>query len=159
MVLPNENVFLTLSGHTHGVGTEHQAGRRGQGTRAVVEMLANYQFFEIQGQRRVGHLRLLQFDLDGGRISVNTYSPYLNDYNANEFDTQPGRAYLESADEFVVPVDLAGRETELRTDAIGVAVRTNTVIGSVSVASGDVAQRDLEGAGRRHEVRLVRAGD
>ena len=144
VVLPNENVFMTMSGHTHGVGMNIKRDVGGKG-HTVVEMLANHQFFEIQGQRRVGHLRLLQFDLDGGRISVNTYSPYLNDYNANEFDTQPGRAYLESADEFVVPVDLAGRETELRTDAIGVAVRTNTVIGTVSVASGDVAQVTWKG--------------
>jgi hypothetical protein len=144
VVLPNENVFLALSGHTHGVGLniKRDVGTKG---RAVVEMLANHQFFEVQGERRVGHLRLLQFDLDGGRVSVNTYSPYLNDFNANEFDTQPGRSYLESADEFVVPVDLAGRATQLRTDTVGVAVRSYTVIGSVSVPSGDVAELTWRG--------------
>jgi hypothetical protein len=144
VVLPNENVFLALSGHTHGVGLniKRDVGVKG---RAVVEMLANHQFFEIQGTRRVGHLRLLQFDLEGGRVAVNTYSPYLNDFNANEFDTQPGRSYLESADEFVVPVDLAGRATQLRTDAVGVAVRSNTVIGSASIPSGELAELTWKG--------------
>lgn len=139
VVVPNENVFLVLSGHTHGVGlnVKRDVGVKGH---VVVEMLANHQFFELpNGQRRVGHLRLLQFDLDG-RVSVNTYSPILNDHNAVEFDTQPGRHYDESADEFVVPVDLPGRKTTLRTDAIGVAVRTNTVIGTANVASGGVAE-------------------
>jgi hypothetical protein len=139
VVLPNANVFLVLGGHTHGMALniKRDVGSKG---RAVVEMLANHQFFEIGGERRVGHLRLLQFDLDRGQVSVNTYSPYLDDFNATEFDTQPGREYLGSADEFVVPVDLPGRTTDLRTDAIGLAVRTTSVIGSVSVASGAVAE-------------------
>ena len=151
VVVPNENVFLVLSGHTHGVGLniKRDVGVKGH---VVVEMLANHQFFELpNGQRRVGHLRLLQFDLDG-RVSVNTYSPILNDHNAVEFDTQPGRQYVESADEFVIPVDLPGRSTSLRTDAIGVAVRTNTVIGTADIASGGTAEVTWSGlaAGTRY---------
>jgi len=139
VVVPNENVFLVLSGHTHGVGlnVKRDVGVKG---RVVVEMLANHQFFELpNGQRRVGHLRLLQFHLDG-RLSVNTYSPFLKDHNAVEFDTQPGRHYDESADEFVVPIDLPGRTTSLRTDAIGVAVRSNAVLGTATIASGGTAK-------------------
>ena len=41
-----------------------------------------------------------------------------------------------TSDEFVVPVDLPSRTTSLRTDTVGVAVRTDTVIGSASAASG-----------------------
>ena len=144
VVVPNENVFLVLSGHTHGVGlnVKRDVGSKGH---VVVEMLANHQFFELpNGQRRVGHLRLLQVDLDG-RVSVNTYSPILGDHNAVEFDTQPGRRYAESADEFVVPVDLPGRTTSLETDAIGVALRTNIVIGTSAVASGGTASNTWSG--------------
>ena len=135
VVVPNPNVFLTLSGHTNGVGLniKHDVGVKG---RTVVEMLANHQFFEVNGERRVGHFRLLQVNLQRGQVTVDTYSPYLDNWDAVEFDTQPGRKYLEEADEFVVPVDLPSRTTGLRTDAIGMAVRGTTVIGSADVASG-----------------------
>ena len=93
VVIPNANVFMTLSGHTHGVGLniKRDVGVKG---RMVVEMLANHQFFEVDGQRRVGHLRLLQVSLTKGQVVVDTYSPYQDDFNANEFDTRPGRDYL-----------------------------------------------------------------
>jgi hypothetical protein len=136
VVEPNENVFLVLSGHTHGVGRNivRDVGVKGH---VVVEMVANHQFFEVPGgERRVGHLRLLQFDLFRGRVSVNTYSPFLDDHNANEFDTRPGRDYLPSADEFVVPVDLPSRTTGLSTDTVGLSLRTGTVIGTAPIASG-----------------------
>jgi len=139
VVLPNPNVFLTLSGHTHGVGLniKRDVGTKGH---VVVEMLANQQFYELpNGERRVGHLRLLQVDLAKGQISVNTYSPYQNDHNPEEFDTRPGRDYSEAADEFVVPVDLPGRTTRLRTDTVGLALRTDTVIGTTTVTSGGTA--------------------
>ena len=152
VVLRNENVFLTLSGHTHGVALniKRDTGVKG---RAVVEMLSNYQFYEDQeGERKTGHLRLLQFNSDGAGITVDAYSPILNDFNANEFDTEPSREYTESADEFVVPADLATRTTGFRTDSIGLALRTDTVIGTASVASGGEASVTWSGlvAGARY---------
>jgi hypothetical protein len=151
VVVPNPNVFLTLSGHTHGVGLniKHDVGVKG---RTVVEMLANHQFFEVNGERRVGHFRLLQVNLQKGQVTVDTYSPYLDNWDAVEFDTQPGRKYLEEADEFVVPVDLPSRTTSLRTDAIGMAVRGTTVIGSADIASGGQASVNWTGraAGTRY---------
>ena len=92
VVLPNPNVFLTLSGHTHGVGLniKRDVGAKGH---VVVEMLANQQFYELleNGERRVGHLRLLQVDLTRGRISVNSYSPYRLRPQRRRSST-PGRA-------------------------------------------------------------------
>jgi hypothetical protein len=152
VVVPNPNVFLVLSGHTNGVGlnVKRDVGEKG---RMVVEMMANHQFFEVPGgERRVGHFRLLQINLAKGRMAVNTYSPYLDNHNAEEFDTSTGRDYLDSADEFAVPLDVPSRTTGLSTDAIGVAVRTTTVIGSVTVASGDTASVTWKGltAGTRY---------
>ncbi|HET9944955.1 MAG TPA: hypothetical protein VFR56_04840, partial [Actinomycetes bacterium] len=91
-------------------------------------------------------------DLDAGRMAVNTYSPKLDDHNAGEFDSITGRVYDRSADEFSVPLDLPSRTTGLRTDAIGVAVRSTTVIGSVDVASGSTATVTWKGltAGTRY---------
>lgn len=138
IVLPNENIFLTLSGHTHGVALNIKRDIGAQG-RTVVEMLANYQFFEVDGERRTGHFRLLQFDVEESTVSVNTYSPVLDDHNAYEFDTAAGRHYTPQADEFTVPVDLSTRSTSFRTDAVVVAQRTNKVIGTASVPSGEQA--------------------
>lgn len=144
VVLPNENVFLVLSGHAHGVGRniKRDVGVKG---RTVVEIMANHQFYEIDGLRLAGYVRLLQFDLDAGQLYVDTYAPYTGDFNPEEFDTRAGRDYLDEADEFVVPVDLPSRTTSLRTDTVGVAVRTDTEIGSVSVASGSVAELTWSG--------------
>jgi len=138
VVLPNDNVFLTLSGHTHGVALNIKRDVGEQG-RTVVEMLANYQFYEVEGERRVGHFRLLQFDVDRSEVAVNTYSPYLDDHNADEFDTSPNRDYLPEADEFSVPVDLASRTTSFATDAVGLEARTDRLIGAdvADVADGD----------------------
>lgn len=148
VVLPNANVFLTLSGHTHGVALniKRDVGIEG---RTVVEMLANYQFYEIEGERRTGHFRLLQFDLDESTMSVNTYSPVLDDHNAYEYDTQAGRNYTPSADEFVVPVDLASRTTTFSTNALTLALRTDQVIGTTSIGSGEIATVTWEGLRRR----------
>lgn len=136
VVVPNPNVFLTLSGHTNGVGLNIKRDVGGVKGRTVVEMLANHQFFEVTGERRVGHFRLLQVDLRKGQVTVDTYSPKLDDWDAVEFDTQPGRKYSENADEFVVPVDLPSRTTSLSTDSIGLALRSTTVIGSADITSG-----------------------
>ncbi len=144
VVLPNENVFLTLSGHTHGVALNIKRDVGAEG-RTVVEMLANYQFYQVAGERRVGHFRLLQFEVDASEVAVNTYSPVLDDHNADEFDTSNNRDYVPAADEFRVPVDLASRTTAFGTDSIGLAVRTNRVIGTDRVASGDEATTTWSG--------------
>ena len=157
VVVPNHNVFLTLSGHVHGMGLniKRDVGVKG---RTVVEMEANTQFFEINGVRRLGYFRLLQINAARGELTVDTYSPYgpvkpeLPDFDAVEWDTQTGRAYTKSADEFVVPIDIPTRKTALSTDMIGMAVRGTTVIGSVNVASGDTATVAWKGltAGTRY---------
>jgi hypothetical protein len=157
VVVPNHNVFLTLSGHVHGMGLniKRDVGVKG---RTVVEMEANTQFFEIGGVRRLGYFRLLQINASRGELTVDTYSPYgpidpaKPDFGAVEWDTQTGRAYTEAADEFVVPVDLPTRKTALQTDVIGMAVRGTTVIGSADIASGGPASVTWKGltAGTRY---------
>jgi len=138
VILPNDNVFLVLSGHHHGVALNILRDQGAPG-RTVVEMLADYQFFEVGGDRRTGHFRLLQFDVDRSEVSVNTYSPALDDHNADEFDTNDSRDYQPSSDEFTVPVDLATRVTSFATDAIRLEERLDVVVGAADVASGDEA--------------------
>ncbi|MEV4178873.1 metallophosphoesterase [Nonomuraea sp. NPDC049709] len=152
VVEKNPNVFLILAGHEHGVGTnvKPKVGQVGNG---VVELLADYQFYtvsadrlgltEIGGYRPEDQLqfgasffRLLQFDVKRAELSVDTYSPLLNDFGANEYD--PARRYNGLEDNMVLPVDLTSRTTTLQTDSLALYKPTR-IIGKSKVASGQVA--------------------
>ena len=80
-MVPNKNVIAVLSGHYHEAQTLVDSiddNGDGKPDRKVYQMLADYQAGPEGGQ---GYMRLLHFDQDQNRIIVNTYSPYLNDYN------------------------------------------------------------------------------
>lgn len=165
VVEPNPNVFLVLSGHEHGVGinVKRDVGTPGNG---VVELLADYQFYEVTAQEaglteiggyapdqglRLGssYLRLLQFDVDRSELVVDTYSPWLENFGATEYDDR--RRYNGLEDDFTVPVDLTTRTTTLVTDAVALYAAAEE-IGSVSVPSGEVARVTWDGldAGALH---------
>ncbi|MFE6969609.1 metallophosphoesterase [Isoptericola sp. NPDC057653] len=152
VVQPNDNVFLVLAGHVHGVTTnvKPQVGQIADG---VVELLADYQAFTVPAQRvglagigghdpaerlRFGasYFRLLQFDVDRAEMNVDTYSPFLDDFGADEWD--PDARYDSTADNMVLPVDLTTRTTSFVTDSLAVYAPTR-VIGRETVASGEVA--------------------
>ncbi|MCP2329805.1 lamin tail domain-containing protein [Actinoalloteichus caeruleus] len=148
LVEPHDNVFLVLSGHFHGVSTvvQHEVG---DGDRTVVEMLADYQAFEVDGQRRTGFLRLLQFDADAGRMAVNTYSPSLGEHNSWEYDGE-GR-YGDADDEFVLDVDLL---TPRKVETTGLGLLGPVAeIGTVPTESGREAA--LEWSGLREGTRYA----
>ncbi|MFB9628997.1 metallophosphoesterase [Nonomuraea helvata] len=152
VVEKNSNVFLILAGHEHGVGTnvKPKVGQVGNG---VVELLADYQFYTVSADRlgltQVGgynpedqlqfgasFFRLLQFNVKRAELSVDTYSPLLNDFGATEFD--PLRRYDGREDNMVLPVDLTSRTTTFQTDSLALYKPTRT-IGRSTVASGQVA--------------------
>lgn len=87
VIAPNRNVVLVLSGHFHGLGgivTENAGGIPGH---TVLEALADYQEFRTHtGERATGFARLLQFDLGGGRVSVDALSPTLGATSSFPFD-------------------------------------------------------------------------
>lgn len=158
VVQPNPNVFLVLAGHVHGVGT-NVLPPTGEVSNGVVELLADYQAYttsadrvgltEIGGynpndQLRFGasFFRMLQFDADRGEMYVDTYSPFLDDFGATEFDTSP--RYNGQEDNMVLPVDLTSRTTTFQTDALAVYTPTQ-VIDETTVASGDVAEATWSG--------------
>ena len=78
-----------LCGHNH--GATHNVKDLGDG-RTVPEILADYQSAPEGG---LGYLRLLQFDVDAGKMIVDTYSPSEDDSN-----------YFDGEDDFTVDVDL-----------------------------------------------------
>jgi hypothetical protein len=150
VVETNPNVFLVLAGHRHGVGTNvrPQVGQVGHG---VVELLADYQFYTVpagqvgleafyepDAQLRLGasFFRMLQFDVERGEMSVDTYSPLLGEFGATEYDAD--RRFNGLEDNMVLPVDLTSRTTSIETDTLAVYVPTRE-IGAATVASGEVA--------------------
>ncbi|GAB3816837.1 hypothetical protein GCM10028820_16770 [Tessaracoccus terricola] len=160
IVAKNPNVFLTLSGHHHGVGTNILTNVTQDGNH-VVELLADYQFYEIGveelGLSEIGgyspedtlrfgasFLRLLQFDVDRSELIVDTYSPFLDNFNATEYDLE--QRYDGTEDDMVIPIELNSRTTSIQTDAMMVLVPTDEVLGTATAAAGErlVTTVDLE---------------
>ncbi|WP_099355717.1 lamin tail domain-containing protein [Fredinandcohnia onubensis] len=135
IVVPNENVIAVLSGHYHEAQTLiDQIDDNGDGTpdRTVYQMLADYQAGPEGGQ---GYMRLLHFDQDNHRIIVNTYSPYLDDYNFYDTEAHPEK------DEFIINLDLSAVEKQVATDYFSVNVYSDTEIGKdKDVDSGEFAE-------------------
>jgi hypothetical protein len=161
VVAENPNVFLVLGGHRHGVGTNVKDAGHGSGD-AVVEMLADYQFYTVSADRlgltevggyapgdqlRFGasFFRMLQFDVDAGLMTVDTYSPLLDEFGATEYDDE--QRYDGSEDDTVVPVDLTSRTTTVSTDSLAAYV-PHREIGQRTVASGDTATVGWKGLRR-----------
>ena len=74
------NILMVVSGHVldDGVGTLVSEGKHGN---KVYQMLANYQKY-VNGSVNGGNgfFRILTVNPGKRRISVRTYSPYLNEY-------------------------------------------------------------------------------
>ena len=140
IVVPNENVIAVLSGHYHEAQTLiDEIDDNGDGTpdRTVYQMLADYQAGPEGGQ---GYMRLLHFDQDNHRIIVNTYSPYLDDYNYYDTDAHPEK------DEFIINLDLSAVEKQVATDYFSVNVYSDTEIGKdEDVESGEIAETVWKG--------------
>ncbi|MFK3979536.1 carbohydrate-binding protein [Micromonospora sp. NPDC050397] len=169
----NPNVFLVLAGHEHGVGTNLKTNVGVTVAHDVVELLADYQFYtvpagelwpelvdsvgniDINGDGTPDHkatdrlqlgasfLRLLQFDVDRAEMHIDTYSPFLDNFGATEYDirqdgSQTKPRYNGSEDNLTLPVDLSTRKTSFTTDSLAVYVPSG-VIGSDEVAANGTA--------------------
>ncbi|QHA90718.1 metallophosphoesterase [Bacillus sp. N1-1] len=135
VVVPNKNVVATLSGHYHDselLVDEIDDDGDGTADRNVYQILADYQGGPEGGQ---GYLRLLHVDVANNRIYMNTYSPYLDDYNFYDNDQYPGK------DEFTIDLNLEPQEKRVATDYFEVNVYTDEKIGlDTGVKSGATAE-------------------
>jgi len=173
VVSDNPNVFLVLAGHEHGVGTNLKTGIGVTKTHDVVELLADYQFYtvptgelwpdkvdangdiDVDGDGKVDHkatdrlqfgasfLRLLQFNVERAELHIDTYSPYLKNFGATEYDirqdgSQNTPRYNGSEDNLTLPVDLTSRKTSFRTDSLAAYVPGGE-IGKDSLVAGGTA--------------------
>lgn len=77
LIAPHPEIRLVLCGHMH--AQARLSSPRNDGS-FVHQMLADYQIEELGG---AGYLRILGFLADG-RISVHTYSPFLDRYRTDE---------------------------------------------------------------------------
>lgn len=153
LVKDNPNVFMVLAGHRHGVGTNVRPPVVGDIGGGVVELLADYQFYTVSadqlGLTRLGgydpadqlqfgasFFRMLQFDVDRGEVSIDTYSPLLGEFGATEYDTEHRYNGLE--DNMVLPVDLTSRTTSFSTESV-VLYDPVREIGKDTVACGEVS--------------------
>ncbi|GIF71542.1 hypothetical protein Asi02nite_10600 [Asanoa siamensis] len=174
VVETNPNVFLVLAGHEHGVGTNVKSKVGVTVSHDVVELLADYQFYtvsagelwpervdpagniDLNGDGTVDHkatdrlqfgasfLRLLQFDVDRSEMSIDTYSPLLDNFGATEYDiradgSQPRPRYNGAEDNLKLPVDLSTRKTSFSTDSLAAYVPAG-VLGTDEVAANGTAK-------------------
>lgn len=134
VVVPNENVKAVLAGHYHNAQTyidEIDDNGDGITDRTVYQMLADYQGGPEGGQ---GYLRILNFNMGENTVDVQTYSPYLDDFNYYDAEEYPGK------DEFTMNWNLEPQMKRVATDYVEVNVYTNEQIGSVeNVPSGEAA--------------------
>jgi len=81
LVYNNPNIFLVVSGHVKGSGTGRLVSRGISGT-PIFQLLANYQYGVTgTGGGTTGYLRILTFDPAKKRVTVRTWSPYLDRFN------------------------------------------------------------------------------
>ncbi|SCL57673.1 carbohydrate-binding protein [Micromonospora eburnea] len=173
VVESNPNVFLVLAGHEHGVGTNVRSKVGVTVAHDVVELLADYQFYtvsagelwpdlvdgsgniDLNGDGTPDHkagdrlqfgasfLRLLQFDVDRAVMHIDTYSPFLDNFGATEYDirqdgSQTKPRYNGAEDNLTLPVDLTTRKTSFATDSLGAYVPSG-VIGTDEVTANGTA--------------------
>jgi hypothetical protein len=120
VIAPNRNVVLVLSGHFHGLGQIHTENAGGIPGHTVTELVADYQEFRTHtGERATGFQRMLQIDLAGGTVAVDTFSlrleaSYSDDYDYRQFVADTGDATTPSNARpwRVVEAGLQGRYTE-----------------------------------------------
>ncbi|GAA3596348.1 metallophosphoesterase [Agrococcus terreus] len=144
VVATNPNVSMVMSGHYHDAYTRFDSfddDGDGVDDRTVTQMLFDYQGLPEGG---LGYLRLLQFDNEGAEMRVRTYSPSLEDYDADD-------PSLPAEDQdFVVSYETLGiepRDKELVGDGFRAEVLTGAAIdGADAAEDGAVIGEALDAA-------------
>jgi len=158
VIAPNRNVVLVLSGHFHGLGEIHTENAGGIPGHSVTELVADYQEFRTHtGERATGFQRMLQIDLAGGAIAVDTFSlrldaSYSYDYDYRQFVADTGNPNMPSNVRpwRIVAEGLQGRYTEMDDEFVAAATfqypKAVETLG-VTVLAPTPAATDLRGTG------------
>lgn len=141
VVAKNPNVIAVLNGHYHGASIQTDCfDDDGDGIkeRTVYQICSDYQSDPQGGSE---YIKFLYFDLKNDKIYLNSYSPYLDDYNY--YDTPKLDSYGEGTravdiDISELDVDFDTTEKTLTTDSLSVDVQTQQVIASYPQSTGQV---------------------
>lgn len=115
VVATNPNVSMVFSGHYHDAYTRQDSfddDGDGVDDRTVTSMLFDYQGLEQGG---LGYLRLLHFDNESGTMQVRTYSPSLDDFDAEEPSLADASGDLSAYQDFTVSYADLGINPQVKT--------------------------------------------
>ena len=136
VVAKNENVFAVLNGHYHGSSYEtamFDDNGDGVNDRTVYQICTDYQSGFEGGSE---YIKFLYFDLDNNKIYMNSYSPYLDDYNY--FDTDEVHnlnvegASATEVDKMTLDVEFNTNEQSILANQFSAYVCTNEEIGTAT---------------------------
>lgn len=149
IVMPNENVKMVLSGHHHGANYRVKQVTNEDGSeREVLEVLANHQG-NTAPERGQGYLKMLTFDPSDETLDFVSYSPFLDDYDFDQFE--------QAKESFTAQFDLADVKAkenprQIETDYMAVNVYTDQVIGQdKDLKSGETASVEWKGLSKNTE--------
>lgn len=136
VVAKNPNVFAVLNGHYHGSSYEtvmFDDDGDGVKERTVYQICTDYQSGFEGGSE---YVKFLYFDLDNNKIYMNSYSPYLNDYNF--YDTDLVNINVDGAgatgvDKMVLDVDFNTEKQTLSENQFSVYVDSGEELGTAEV--------------------------
>ena len=140
VIAHNPNVRMVQSGHYHDAYTRIDTfddDRDGTDERTVYSMLFDYQGLPEGGQ---GYIRLHHFDNEGERMMVRTYSPSLEDFDADDATLEPEHQSFEIA---YADLGIEPKVKSLVTHGFTVDVLSERSLGAFDdVASGSVVTAD-----------------
>ena len=134
VVKKNKNVIAVIDGHYHGASLQTDAfddDGDGVNERTVYQICTDYQSDAEGGSE---YIKFLYFDIANGKIYVNSYSPYRDDFNY--YDTAKLSSYAAGAratNQDIAELDI-NFDTDVKTlttNSISADVRTNQKIGSL----------------------------
>lgn len=155
VVAKNDNVCMVLSGHYHNAYTRVDTFTKEDGTeRKVYNLLFDYQGLPQGG---LGYMRLMHFDTVNDKMIVRTYSPSLNDYDAQKSAiSNEGNSYVvpnasingeENFEISFADLGIVSQVKKLDTTGLSVNFYGNEMIGTVKeVVSGTCAEYEWTNA-------------
>lgn len=134
VVAKNPNVFAVLNGHYHGAAIlvdGFDDNQDGVVDRNVYQICTDYQSAQEGGSQ---YVKMLYFDLNNNKVYMNSYSPYLNDFNYFDMPKlssyAPGTNVLD-LDIYELDVDFGNSPKSLTVDNLNAGVYTENLIGRV----------------------------
>ena len=139
VVAENPNVFAVLNGHYHGSSYEtamFDDDGDGVNDRTVYQICTDYQSGFEGGSE---YIKFLYFDLDNNKIYMNSYSPYLDDYNFFDTDTvhvlNEEGASATKVDKMILDVNFSTDEQTILGSQFSAYVATTEEFGTAAVDS------------------------